>query len=92
MFDLPKNAILVADSAAGIYIPLNFAESHDPQYWDFSKCWSDSIDVLKRGPDGPEYLEAWVDVLDNATTVDGRILWQDGDLWLINPDDIDWES
>lgn len=87
MFNIPESSILYADSARGQYIPQYFAETHDSAKWDFSKCEKDSISILKLGPESQDHLywDAWIDVLDNATTNEGHILWQDGDLWVIDP-------
>ena len=80
-----KNAILFADSNRGIYIPQHFAESAQR---DKFKYVSDSdYDTLANGPEDPEYWDAWESVLNNAETVDGGVLFQDGDLWIIYAQD-----
>lgn len=72
------------DSARGVYIPQNFAESIDVKDWTGIKA--EDLDVLRAGPDHKFYWDAWTDVLDRAETLDGRVLHQDGDLWLIARD------
>lgn len=72
------------DSARGVYIPQNFAEAIDVKDWTGIKA--EDLDVLLAGPDHESYWDAWTDVLDRAETLDGRVLHQDGDLWLIARD------
>jgi hypothetical protein len=75
---------LFADSARGIYIPQHFAESHNPDKWKYLD--PADMDILRAGPDHPDYWDAWSDVMDKAETVDGGVLHQDGDLWVIYAD------
>ena len=79
-----KSAILFANSALGIYIPQYFAESHNPEKW----CGIDTKDmaILNAGPDHEFYWETWESVLNSAETIDGAILHQDDDLWVIYAD------
>lgn len=72
------------DSARGVYIPQNFAEAIDVKDWTGIKV--EDLEALLAGPDNESYWNAWTDVLDNAETLDGRALYQDGDLWLIRAD------
>jgi hypothetical protein len=72
------------DSARGIYIPQNFAELINPQDW--TGIDPEDLDVLRSGPDHEFYWDAWTSVLDYAETKDGRVLWQDGDLWIVARD------
>ena len=75
---------LFLDSNRGAYIPQHFAESIDVKGWTGIKA--EDLDVLLAGPDAEFYWDAWQDVLDNAETLDGRVLHQDGDLWLVARD------
>ena len=75
---------LFLDGNRGIYIPQQFAEAIDPADW--TGINAEDLDVLRAGPDHDSYWDAWQDVLDHAETKDGRILWQDGDLWLVARD------
>jgi hypothetical protein len=75
---------IYADSARGIYIPQFFAETFDREAWKHID--PDDIDILRQGPDHSEYWGAWESVLDNAETVGGAILYQDGDLFVVNLD------
>ena len=72
------------DSARGIYIPQNFAELIDVQDW--TGIDAEDVQVLRSGPDHESYWDVWQDVLDYAETRDGRVLYQDGDLWLVARD------
>jgi len=75
---------LFLDSNRGIYIPQHFAEAIDVKDWTGIKA--EYLDILRAGPDHEFYCDAWQDVLDNAETKDGRVLHQDGDLWLVARD------
>ena len=79
-----KPAILFADSAIGIYIPQCFAESHNPSQW--KDIDADDLATLLQGPETEFYWDAWDSVLNNAETLDGGVLYQNGDLWVIWPD------
>lgn len=72
------------DSSRGVYIPQYFAEAIDVKDW--TGIDSEDLDVLRSGPDHESYWDAWTSVLDYAETKDGRVLWQDGDLWLVARD------
>ena len=72
---------LFLDGNRGIYIPQQFAEAIDPADW--TGIDAEDLDVLRAGPDHESYWDAWQDVLDHAETKDGRVLHQDGDLWLV---------
>jgi len=75
---------LFLDGNRGVYIPQNFAESIDVKDW--TGINAEDLDVLRKGPDSEFYWDAWQDVLDHAETRDGRVLHQDGDLWLVARD------
>lgn len=75
---------LFLDSNRGIYIPQHFAEMIDPQDWTGIDV--EDLEVLKTGPDHESYWDAWQSVLDFAETKDGRVLHQDGDLWIVARD------
>ena len=72
------------DSARGVYIPQNFAESINPADW--TGITPEDLDILRAGPEHEFYWDAWTSVLDYAETKDGRVLHQDGDLWLVARD------
>lgn len=72
------------DSARGIYIPRDFASCTDITDW--RGITLEDLKVLRAGPDHESYWDVWTDVLDNAETRDGRVLYQDGDLWLVARD------
>ena len=72
---------LFLDGNRGVYIPQHFAEAIDVKDW--TGIDAEDLDVLRAGPDHESYWDAWTSVLDYAETKDGRVLWQDGDLWLV---------
>jgi hypothetical protein len=72
------------DSARGIYIPQNFAESIDLKDWTGIK--KSDFDILLAGPEAESYWDAWQSVLDNAESTCGAVLYQDGDLFLVYRD------
>ena len=72
------------DSARGVYIPRDFADVIDVKDWTGIKA--EDLEVLRAGPDAEIYWDVWTDVLDNAETRDGRVLHQDGDLFLVARD------
>lgn len=85
-YDLPKDAMLWLDSARGVYIPRDFIERTD------SNCihgvTREDMDILREGPEEPEYWDAWDTVLCNAVVIEPGTekrftLYQDGDLWLV---------
>ena len=75
---------LFLDGNRGVYIPQHFAEAIDVKDWTGIKA--EDLDVLRAGPEHESYWDAWQDVLDHAETLDGRVLHQDGDLWLVARD------
>ena len=75
---------LFFDGNRGIYIPRDFADAIDPDDWTGIK--TQDLDVLRAGPEQEFYWDAWQSVMDFAETKDGRVLHQDGDLWLIARD------
>ncbi|MCP3653588.1 MAG: hypothetical protein GY766_01635 [Herbaspirillum sp.] len=72
------------DSARGVYIPRDFALMIDPQDW--TGIDPQDLQTLKDGPDSEFYWDAWESVLNNAESLDGWTLHQDGDLWLVQLD------
>ena len=78
-----KQAVLYASDARGIYIPQHFAESYNSEQWQTID--QADLDILLSGPEAESYWEVWDDVLNNAETVCGGVLWQDGDLWIVWP-------
>lgn len=75
---------LFLDSARGIYIPRDFADAIDIADW--TGINPEDLEVLRAGPDAEDYWDAWQSVLDYAETKDGRVLYQDGDLFLVARD------
>jgi hypothetical protein len=85
---IENNAVLIADSHHGIYIPQIVVKSelHNPN-WDFEQCSIDDIKSILNGPDDKLYWDAWnnieqsVKITDNEGTV--YFLYQNDDLWAI---------
>ena len=76
-----KQAVLYASDARGIYIPQHFAESFNRDMWQgYSE--TDIQEVLKGG-ESDCYWESWESILNDAETICGGKLHQDGDLWIV---------
>ena len=86
--------VLYLDSARGIYIPRDFAQSFASTKY-ISGVSNTDLEILEEGPNGALYWDVWTDVLDNAiiTGDDGipYLLFQDNDLWLI-PAGMEWSD
>ena len=86
--------VLYLDSARGIYIPRDFAQSFASTKY-VSGVSNTDLEILEEGPNGALYWDVWTDVLDNAiiTGDDGipYYLYQDNDLWLI-PIGMEWSD
>jgi len=86
--------VLYLDSARGIYIPRDFAQSFTKTKY-ISGVSNTDLEILEEGPNGALYWDVWTDVLNNAiiTGDDGipYFLSQDNDLWLI-PVGMEWSA
>lgn len=78
-----KTAVLFADSARGIYIPQHFAETAERS--KFTGIDAEQWSILED-PDHEHYWLVWDEVLNNAETTCGGVLHQDGDLWIVWPE------
>ena len=78
-----KYSELYASDRRGIYIPQHFAESYEKTKWN--PIDPELIADLLAGPESENYWDSWDLVLDNAETLCGGTLWQDGDLWIVWP-------
>jgi hypothetical protein len=78
-----KQAELYASDNRGVYIPQHFAESYEKTKWN--PIDPELIADLLAGPESENYWTAWDLVLDNAETLCGGTLHQDGDLWIVWP-------
>ena len=80
---MSKGLLLLIGDNQGIFIPQSFAERYGDNWFLVN---SDALDIVKEGPNHPEYWDAWSDVLDDATLTDNNNniwrLYQDGDLWM----------
>lgn len=86
--------ILFCDSASGRYIPQRFAAEINQQYLE--GVTQDQLNEL-ADPDSEWYWDVWYTVLNNARVVDHNtgqtfILHQDGDLWLLDLDNMTEEE
>ena len=89
MSKLNDAVILFCDSSSGRYIPQRFAAEIMPQY--LTGVTQDQLNEL-ADPDNEFYWDTWECVLNNAVVVDNNTgqtytLWHDGDLWLL-----DWDN
>lgn len=75
--------LLIADRN-GVYIPQQFVEGFDLSAFGIAED-SEDVSIVKQGPYHPWYWEAWQSILYDAKTADGGFLYQDGDLWEVNP-------
>ena len=84
-YNLPRDAVLYADSNLGVYIPKFFADSIN-RYSVLNVRFEDYT-ILSKGPDSEYYWDTWDAVLDKAIVLDHNgvvfTLYQDGDLWFI---------
>jgi hypothetical protein len=78
-----KEAVLFASDARGIYIPQHFAESYNSEQWN--PIDSDDLAILIHGPEHDQYWDTWEDVMNDAETICGGSLHQDGNLWVVWP-------
>ena len=69
---------LVIADRHGIYIPQLFAE-----FFERANIKESDWKILQEGVDGEDYWDTWNHVLDNYNH-NGKILYQDGDLWSID--------
>lgn len=91
---LTGRQILLINGAHGVYVPMMFAESPILSHgWERCPQWA--MDILRAGPDHPDYWEAWSKVLDNAVLHgDYPHTWTlcqspEGDLYAVRDD---WEE
>jgi hypothetical protein len=81
---MSKGLLLLINDNQGIFIPQTFAEKYGDNWFLVN---SDALDIVKEGPNHPQYWDAWSDVLDDAYLRDNDgnrwKLWQDGDLWMV---------
>lgn len=85
--------VLLINGAHGVYIPMAFAESEIlTEGWNLPQ---EAANILKAGPEHPDYYEAWAEVLDNAVLQGEHshtwTLYQspEGDLYAVRDD---WEG
>jgi hypothetical protein len=90
--DTGDTRVLLVDSAAGIYVPQSFAESHQMNEWGVSE---EDESILMAGPEEEDYWDVWEEIVSAAIYEDSDgmkwTLHQDGDLWAIR-EDHEWEE
>ena len=80
-FERDNQSECLIDSAFGVYIPKVFFERDYFEQFGLNK--SDFLEL--QDIEHPDYWDVWQDVLDKAETIDGKILHQDADLFVIHP-------
>ena len=87
--------MLWLDSARGVYIPRDFAQSFADRAKHVANVTADEWQTLENGPDDEWYWETWSGVEERATVTDENgfkyRIYQDGDCWLI-PVDMEWDE
>lgn len=90
----PEPFILIEDNY-GIYIPKYFANAFEDRKSRVQDIDDETWKILEKGPDHPEYWEAWSDIEQNAvvTNIEGirYFIYMDGDCWLI-PFGMSWND
>lgn len=80
-------SILIVDGNRGIYAPQQFVKHLDIGYLLKSNVRQLDIDILKIGPDHPDYWDAWDDITLLFEDPDGNVILEnDGDIFLIHKD------
>ncbi len=84
-----KEPELIVNDHHGIYIAQVFCQSYKPYITNMDKVGED-FDICLQGPDHPEYIEAWIDLMDNVEFTNDKgekytvgNLGESGDLWAI---------
>jgi hypothetical protein len=87
-----QSEILLSD-ARGQYIPRDFAEIYGDLFTyegtPYGMNYTEAIASLLDGPESEDYWDVWLTVVDNAKYIKNpdMILVQDGDVFLMTPDD-----
>ena len=85
---MSDNVKCIVSDGFGIYVPQAFIQGS--WFEDFKESLDpEDVKIIQEGPEHEHYWEAWEDILWNAKTEDGRILYQDGDLFMGTADEID---
>lgn len=70
----------IIDESRGIYIPFEFAKRYGHLHQN-----KEEITILLKGPDEEAYWDVWDSVLQSFSTEEGLILFQEGNLFLVDP-------
>lgn len=86
--------VLLIVGAHGVYVPMMFAESEVLTHgWVLPQ---EAMDILRAGPDHPDYWEAWCNVLNNAVLQAEPHTWElyhaGGDLYAVRDDWEGWDN
>lgn len=88
--EIDKYLRCAVDSHHGVYAPQEFVNRFRRWIEDVDPA---DLDTVQRGPDDPDYWQAWEAVALNATVrLDGHrwFIWEDGDIWLVRKDSPAW--
>jgi hypothetical protein len=72
---------LIVDSHHGVYCPQVFAELIDRTA--FPGIAKDAWEILEAGPDHEDYWHVWCYEVEGQKSIDGGIIYQDGDVWIV---------
>ena len=93
---MPVNSVktqaveLLLCGSRGIYIPQVFCSEFDVSDWQISE---NDVAICLAGPDHESYWDAWSDILRDAKHIKtGHSLYQDGDLFALNYNDMTREE
>lgn len=89
-----KDSQLLLDSRHGIFLPRTFVEMYE-NLIDNKEDLKEEIEICSQDPneveDSDDYWMCWDTILSEAT-IDNNVLVQDGDLWLMSPEEAaNWE-
>ena len=85
MYNIKRGDLLV-DSRHGVYCPQVFAETVDRDM--FPTITENAWKILEAGPNHDEYWDVWADDVEGQESIDGAIIYQDGDVWAV----YEWEN
>jgi len=85
MYDI-KDGNLVVDSHHGVYCPQIFAQTINREL--FPEITEETWDILESGPDNELYWDTWAYDVEGQETIDGGVVFQDGDVWIV----YEWEN
>lgn len=72
---------LIVDSRNGIYCPQIFSRCIDRSL--FPDISDDAWNILDEGPEAEHYWDVWAYEVEGKVSVDGGVIYQDGDVWIV---------